>query len=305
MTMSTKEMLDYFANKETASLWAGVDGVYAGNNLASVFSIDPAKPNDIFNVLYKATDNGEYNNIHVGDYFPIKLTNNNTINMIVMGIDTYYNTGEEPIPHHIDLISKEQLAGRSFNVGAYNAGNNSSNYPWSLMSLKAYLNSEVADVAYSASETRHVDYRADGFSNLLPDIAKLTTIPKYVYSGNRGTNITNDNSYTWHNLGKVWIPSEVEVFGSCILGTPIYNSLGQVQYPLFKAFTNRCAEYSWWTYTPRASGTNMIVSVANDGHLTSNTATSLLHPRICLRIGHNIVPPPTMLSDTPTTYMEE
>ena len=71
-----------------------------------------------------------------------------------------------------------------------------------------------------------VDYTATGVYAFLPDTLKAAISEKWAEMGTRFSAdglLDNDTGKSWVSLGKLWVPSEVEVFGSSVWGTAGYS----------------------------------------------------------------------------------
>ena len=99
-----------------------LDGLYEGVDLTQVHAeeIQNEYGGDEWSWIQARIRAVNFEGIHIGDYIPVTLTGgtiggeytiatNQQHKMQVAGIDTYYRSGDEEIPHHIDFISLETL----------------------------------------------------------------------------------------------------------------------------------------------------------------------------------------------------
>ena len=120
----------------------------------------------------------------------------------------------------------------------------------------------------------------------LPDKLKNQIITKRVLLPSRytaGQVLTDDNSCAWQSTGKLWIPSEVEVYGAPCWGNSGYGMGGFVQYPLFACNMNRaklrCASkdrYSWWLLSARSNSSTSFVGAYISGIFSAASVTGTL-----------------------------
>ena len=105
--------------------------------------------------------------------------------------------------------------------------------------------------------------------------------------------LTDDNSWAWKNIGKLWFPDECEVYGVPVWGGKGGYSIGGsgLQYPLFAGNMNRLkfrngSRYDWWVLSPY-SGSSMYWCVVNsDGHCSYYDASlSYVAAPVCFRVG--------------------
>lgn len=86
------------------------DHIYQGVDLTQKFSAEiNATPysGDVWAWIQARIRAHEYTGIHVNDFIPFATTNNVIVKACVAGIDTYYKYGDNPVPHHIDFISRD------------------------------------------------------------------------------------------------------------------------------------------------------------------------------------------------------
>ena len=244
-------------------------------------------------------NNGDYKGMHVGDYIPITCSNGYVLKAQIAGINTYTGYADQQVGNHIDFICKELWNDlHVMNKVNYNNGNANSPSPFLTSDLNYWLNSMSGNVPNSTSDaavTTEVDYTAGGVLYYLPDKLKNQIVPKRIMLPNRYTEgqvITNDNSWTWQSTGKLWIPSEVEVYGAPCWGNSGYGMGGFVQYPLFACNMNRaklrCASkdrYNWWLLSACAGNSNPFAYVNDNGLCNrSSAASTWIAAPVCFRI---------------------
>ena len=211
-----------------------------GKNLENTFAGQFGENTDystIWELLKAKINSGDYSQIHVEDYVPIRARINDyvyTINMTVAGIDLYtgisgtLNNNTKTIGHHIDFIGdKLWYHPTEANNGAqrmYSSADNtyerSNTNRWNSSILYSYLNQTNFPASHPVSV---LNLPINLISNKYGYISKYQSSTSY-FNVNTGV--------AWINFGKLWIPNETEITGFCDLGGR-YESCAS-QYPLFK-----------------------------------------------------------------------
>ena len=291
------------SGEQTPLLGAGQDRIYEGVNLTTQFASEiaasPYNGNPWAWIVARKTA-GNFTGIHVGDYIPITCTNGVTLNAQIAGINTYKYYGDSAVGSHIDFICKELWPTlHPVNKVNYNNGTEAQNYAWLASDLYLYLNSLAGTVPSEAvvggGEGTAVDYTADGVYYYLPAqlkniiIEKRFLLPKrYSASGL----LTDDNSWGWVNIGKLWFPDECEVYGMPVWGGKGGYSLGGsgLQYPLFAGNMNRLkfrngSRNHWWLLSPSSGGSTAWCSVAGYGNCDYyHASNSGIAAPVCFRV---------------------
>lgn len=171
-----------------------------------------------------------------------------------------------------------------------------SEYPWLSCDAYLYANSLAGHVANATGlnpAIKRVDYTNDGIYHYLPDWLKAVIIDKRVLLGKRYSTsgvLSNENGWGWVNLGKLWFPSEMEVYGCPVWGNKDYGVGVFIQYPLFMGNMRRVkkrngSRNSWWLLSPSANPTNCC-NVTSNGNADSYRASNVwIAAPVCFRIG--------------------
>lgn len=224
---------------------------------------------------------GDFSGIHIGDYKKITLTTGEVVIMEVAGIDQYYNHGDPAIGHHVDFISRDALkGGKRMNATATNNGNANEKNPWLASELYKTLNDESTGI-YSKLP-----------SDLKPCIITKRAVLEERYSA--GGAVAVSSGWWWKDIGKLWLPTEVEVFGRHIWSeTGLGTGCGgcNLQYPIFryngviKGEGNGGTRCSWWGRSPLlANATHFCYTGYNGDSNNTASSTGLCAP-LCFRIG--------------------
>ena len=276
-----------------------VSRVYQGVDLTVVFAEEIAGYSDVWAWIQARAQDGNFAGLNVGDYIPF-VAGGNTIKAEIAGMDTYFEYGSPVVGHHIDFISRDCWPEpQQWNKAAYNNGLAAVMNPWMCSNMYAWLNSlsmSVPNAATANPATVAVNYSTTGVYDKLPTALKNVIVSKVSRLPRRftaGTLLTDDNNSDWQNMGKLWLPSEVEVYGARMWGTwtNAYGVMGQVQYPIFANNMKRIkggrdggAGVSWWLSTPSGSSAYIASSYSDGtaGSLAANNA--VLSSPVCFRI---------------------
>ena len=290
-----------FADNLNGFYFKGIDmdQTYVGQDLTVKFADEIKGYSDEWAWAKARKNTGNYAGMHVGDYIPITCSNGYVLEAQIAGINTYTGYGDQMVGNHIDFICKELWNdAHVMNKVDYNNGNANSPSPFLASDLNYWLNSKSGNVPNStrdAAVTTEVDYTTDGVLYYLPDKLKNQIITKRIMLPGRykaGQVLTNDNLWAWQSTDKLWIPSEVEVYGAPFWGDSGYGAGGFVQYPLFANNMNRvkrsCSSKErgdWWllsAYAGNSWGFARVVGFGN-AYNTTATATWCAVP-VCFRI---------------------
>lgn len=251
------------------------DRIYNGVNLETKFAAEIAGYSDVWAWLKARITAVDYSGLHTGDYVQFAV-GADTVQAQISGIDTYYRTGDVAIGHHIDWISRDcLLTPRQWNTTNINNGNASNPSPYMVSDLKAWL---------------------DGLVTSLPVGLQAVIVDKRMLLESRyasGSTLTDSTSWAWNDMGKLWVPSEYEVFGSIVWGTKGYSQNGGVQYPIFanswksrqKGAGHNGARSAWWLASVYSGNSSACCSVGTGGNPYDSNASNALRVPLCFRIG--------------------
>ena len=222
----------------------------------------------------KAKD-GDFTDLRVGDYKTFYLTNDVEIKAQIAGIDTYYGMGATlgKIGHHIDFISKDCPFQKEWGISTNN-GDSTFRDPWR------------SNIKMRATCNEIIEFIPEELSGVITN-KTLYIETRYSSAGSLDSSNGDENV----NMGKIWLPTEYEVFGSTIWGTKGFSDGAAVQYPLFASNTkhkikkDNNKETEWWLATTGAGGNKTICAVNSQGFPVQRTLNTTLGFPICFRIG--------------------
>lgn len=265
------------ADENIDSLFQDTNRLYDGQDLTTKFSAEIATYSDDPWAWIKARITAaDYNGLNIGDYIPFSM-GGNAIKAQIAGIDTYYRTGDVEIGHHIDFISKDCYPTPvPWNTTNINNGNATNAAPWMVCNLKNVINTT--------------------WYNSLPAALKAQIIEKRAYIETRytsGSTLTDSTGAAWNDIGKLWVPTEGEVYGTVHWGTKGYSSMQNAEYPIFAASWRnrmkgigdggpRCA---WWLLSVYGGNSADVCLVGYYGHGSSYASLATVYAPVCFRIG--------------------
>lgn len=212
--------------------------------------------------------------LHVGDYIPIYM-GNYLMKMQIAGINTYYRTTDQELKWHIDWISKDCYPEPvQWFTSNNNNGTSTDPAPYMKSTVKSFLDGLVAKLPAEVQE--------------VISSKRFLLENRYSVSGA----LTDSTSWGWKDIGKLWIPSEYEVFGSCIWGTNPYGAGQAVQYPIFannwinriKGVGDGGSRAIWWLLSVCGGGSTHVCFVSSNGNAGGNNCSAADRVPICFRI---------------------
>ena len=217
---------------------------------------------------------GDFSGLNIGDYKTFKL-GSETIKMQIAGMDTYWRTCDSQLGHHIDFISKDCMK-TTYKMRSANTNNGTSaqNNPWLASELYTTLNTTI----YNSLPTE--------IKNLI--VTKRTLLEsRYSASGT----LTDSTGWAWGDAGKLWLPTEYEVFGSVVWGTKGFSGQQHVQYPIFaNSWLNRIkglgdggGRCNWWLSTADSGFSTDFCLVNSNGLAHHNYASNSFGVPLCFR----------------------
>ena len=100
--------------------------------------------------------------------------------------------------------------------------------------------------------------------------------------------VTESSGWNWADLGKIWSPSEMEVYGCPVWGTKGYSVGFDSQFPIFNDTASRIAggRVAWWLRSVMGGSSSNVCNVHNHGTANGNAPThDWVYPLPCFLIG--------------------
>lgn len=296
--------------KSALAIQGYVSPWYEGVDLTQVFADEiAANPyyGDPWAWIKARIDADYFKGIHVADYVPMQFIfpSTFTLNAQIAGINTYKGYGDTAVGNHIDFACRELWPIRhpvnpvNINNGTKFGDAAATEFPWLASDIYLWINSKSGRVASAATagggDGTAVDYTQGGVYYYLPDNLKSVIVEKRAYLPKRYSAsglLSDDNAGGWNDIGKLWLPSEFEVYGAPVWGGKGgYATMGNcVQYPIF-AHNMHCVKNrsgsrdSWWELSVFSGGTTGWCVVYSSGIPSGNGAsdTNIATP-VCFRV---------------------
>ena len=261
-------------NMHTNYAIEAADHTYQGVDLTVRFAEEIAGYANPWRWIKARIAAANFDGLHIGDYIPIYM-GDYLIKMQIAGMDTYYKTTDQQLGHHIDWISKDCYPDTvQWFTSNNNNGTSTDPAPYMKSTVKSFLDGLVAKLPAEVQEV----------------ISSKRFLLENRYSAS-GT-LTDSTSWAWGDLGKLWIPSEYEVFGSCIWATKSYGSGQAVQYPIFaNNWLNRIkgagdggGRADWWLLSVCGGYSTYACFVHHNGYAYNGNCSHALRVPVCFRI---------------------
>ncbi len=215
--------------------------------------------------LHEKVKTNDLDDVKTGDYKLLILSNREKLYMEVAGINTYTGYGEIPLGSHIDFISRDCLkTAYAYNLKLTNSGG------YVCSHLNMVLQTEILPLI--PEELRHLI------------VGKRALVECKL--GKRAT------GWSWNDLGKLWLPSEIEVWGHGIFCEKPWGHGLTVQYPIFQNSVLHIVKrlgvdgdrYNWWIGNTAAGNSENFCHVGRFGLPNQNPATKEFGIPVCFRI---------------------
>ena len=163
--------------------------------------------------------------------------------------------------------------------------------PFVASNVYAYMNSLRMGIPNEAAADpllTEVDYTGGGIYKFLPAALKAVISPKHQLAARRltvGSLLTNPTDYVGIDIGPLWIPDEMEIYGTPMYATSTYDKWYSRWYPAFmggnrkKGAGNGGSRANWWLF-PAHSGNSTLCCVV----LSTGSANYLAASYTLLRV---------------------
>ena len=283
------------------------DRMYEGVNLETKFATEIAAAGNVYAWLNNRKNAGNFEGIHVGDYFSVNLSAGTvagysiaaqTFKCRIVGINTYKSCGDTPIGNMFYCISDEVInTPIKWNPTNNNNGTAVQNNPWLASAAYAVLNGINNYTTNAYSNAAHgANASAKGILQLLPSTLQSVLKQKRNILDSRYSSsglLTGGTNWEWGDMGKLWLPNEYEVYG-CAVRSNLSQTEGfwhpeaglSIQFPWF---ANNCehrikknssgSRCSWWLSSAASHGTATVCYVNGYGYAGDHSAANAT---ICL-----------------------
>lgn len=295
---------DYTANLDGQldAYLKNYDRLYQGVDLEVKFADEISAAGSVYTWLENRKNAGNFSGIHIGDYFHTNITAGTVagyniaaqnFKCRIVGINTYKSCADTNIGNMFYIMSDEVIdTPIKWNPTDNNNGTAAQNKPWLASAMYAILNglnnyttSAYGNAAHGANAS------AKGILQLLPTALQNVLKQKRNLIDNRYSAsglLTGSTGWDWGDMGKLWLPSEIEVYG-CGIRSNLCQTAGfwfpeaglSIQFPWF---ANNCehrikrksdgVRCSWWLSSVASYNTTGVCSVYIYGIANGNFASN-------------------------------
>lgn len=275
--------------------------IYQGRDLTVVFANEIANYSDEWAWIHARIQANNYSGLYIGDYIPVTISAGTvngksvaaqTLQCQIAGINTYKNCGDVAIPSHIDFISREVITQEfTWNPSDSNNATSATPYPWLASGIYAILNGISNYTTSAQGNLAHgANCNGAGILQLLPAKLSNQIITKRNLLDQRynaSSALTYSTTWGWQDMGKLWLPNELEVYGTQIrsnlgYGQGYWNpeaNIG-VSYPIYinsgfsrVKFDTNGNRRSWWLSSCASYSAAYVCFVYRHGIAVSSVAT--------------------------------
>ena len=265
----------------------GQIGKYGGQNIATILAGEIGS-GSVYDALHKRAANGNFAGLRVGDYIDVPLVSasgvaaQQSVRFLLAHFDPYYQCGDSAKGHHIAFIASAPVAVAKTVTGvandSYLAWNTANTNQGTADVKNPYLNSNL-----KAWEKLFEACLPEGLTKYLLT-QRVLLEERYSASGA----LSDSNSWSWQDIGKVWSPSEMEVYGCPVWGTKGYSVGFDCQFDLFRDTAHRLngTRCGWWLRSVMGGSSSNVCCVSYGGYADYYSVTNTwVRPRPGLLVG--------------------
>ena len=194
---------------------------------------------------------------------------------MIAAIDPYYQCSDQPLGHHIAFAPNAPVL-----VGGTKA-TNGSNIMWNTTNTNN--GNATTKEPYLASHLHN--WELNDYLPALPSAlqAVLMNYRSLIPQRYGSTAQSEDTSWAWGDLGKVWSMSETEVYGQLAWASKNGYAVGMdCHFPLFSTTARRLmgSRVGWWLRSVMGGSSSNVCNVNSNGNANNNAATNAnIRPR--------------------------
>ena len=205
-----------------------------------------------------------------------------SVRFLLAHFDPYYQCDDRSKGHHLAFVASAPIAVASTVTGVANSSYlmwNTTNTNQGTADQKCpYLNSNL-----KAWEKLFEACLPEGLTKYLLT-QRVLLEERYSASGA----LSDSNSWSWQDIGKVWSPSEMEVYGCPVWGTKGYSVGFDCQFDLFRDTAHRLngTRHGWWLRSVMGGSSSYVCCVNGYGDATcTSAANTWVRPRPGFLVG--------------------
>lgn len=251
-------------------------GIFEPRNLTTVFATEISSCSDEWAWLKSRATNGNFSGLQIGDYIVVTTSGFGKIRYMIAAFDHYYQK-QGNTKHHIVMIPSAPLQVNNTSLSL------TSSVQWNTQLTNNTSNNNGASYIYSNLHS----WEINTFLPRLPEkvqsaILSMSWAVESRY--NSPTAQTDSTETVGLSLGKIWSPSEIEVFGTRIYGSSCTTKMDEYQFPIFSKTKIADTTVKYWLRTLACNSSTEICAAFNGSPSIWN-ATSKFFTRPCLLVG--------------------
>lgn len=258
---------------------------YAGRSLASVFANEIGST-DIYTWLRNRARNANFAGLRIGDYIDVPVSEGanvpaQTVRYRIGAIDQYYQCGDTAKGHHIVMVPKAPVSVKG------DKASNTSYLQW----RETNDNNGTAEEKHPYLCSKLHDWEINDFLPALPSTLQSAILAQRVLLEERYSSsgkLTEASGWSWADLGKIWSPSEMEVYGCPVWGSKGYSVGFDSQFPIFTDTASRIVggRVHWWLRSVVGGSSSSACVVNSYGYASSTAPTNgWVRPLPCFLLG--------------------
>ena len=252
----------------------GQIGKYGGQSIAAILAGEIGS-GTVYDALHKRIAAANFAGLRVGDYLDVPLVSasavaaQQSVRFLLAHIDPYLYCGDNSKGHHIAFVASAPVAVAKTVTGVANdsflAWNTTNTNQGTAETKNPYLGSNL-----KAWETAFEACLPEGLTKYLLT-QRVLLEERYSASGA----INDSNNWSWQDIGKVWSPSEMEVYGCPVWGTPGWSVGFDCQFDLFHDTAHRIngTRCLWWLRSVASGSASGVCYVGSYGYADYTSAT--------------------------------
>ena len=262
-------------------------GKYGGQSIATLLAGEIGG-GTVYDALHKRIAANNFAGLRVGDYLDVPLVSasgvagQQSVRFVIAHIDPYLYCGDSSKGHHIAFVASAPVAVAKTVAGVANDSflmwNTTNTNQGTADQKNPYLGSNL-----KAWETAFEACLPEGLTKYLLT-QRVLLEERYSASGP----LSDSNSWGWQDIGKVWSPSEMEVYGCPVWGTKGYSVGFDCQFDLFRDTAHRLngTRCPWWLRSVVGGSSSGVCDVSYNGNAAYTSATNVwVRPRPGFLVG--------------------
>ena len=253
----------------------GQIGKYGGQNIATILAGEIGS-GSVYDALHKRIAAANFAGLRVGDYLDVPLVSasnvaaQQSVRFLLAHIDPYYCCGDQSKGHHIAFVASAPVSVAKTATGVAN----DSYLMWNTENTNQGTADQKCPYLGSNLKTWETAFEACLPEGLTKYLLTQRVLLEERYSASGA--ISDSNSWSWQDIGKVFSLSEMEVYGCPVWGTKGYSVGFDCQWDLFhdtahRVNGNRCI---WWLRSVMGGSASRVCYVTSGGDANYGSATN-------------------------------